>query len=87
MHLNLRVHVVCRDGTKPVCVQRSVYQYNHQCGTLHLPFSNPGSSPVALAEITAHNRTFPALTQVQLSVLRQLCGPLALYAVVTLQLS
>jgi hypothetical protein len=49
-----------------VRVQHSVYQYNHQCGTLHLPFSNPGSSPVALAEITAHNRKFPALTQVGL---------------------
>jgi hypothetical protein len=40
------------------------YNYNHQSGTLHLPFSNPGSSPVALAEIAAAGRTYPALTQV-----------------------
>lgn len=57
---------VCREGATPARVQDSVYQYNHQCGTLHLPFSNPGSSPVALAEITAHNRRFPQLTQVGL---------------------
>jgi hypothetical protein len=29
-----------------------------------MPFSNPGSSPVALAEIAAAGRTYPALTQV-----------------------
>lgn len=45
-------------------VQQSVFQYNHQDGTLHLPFSNPGTSPVALSEITAHNRKFPQLKQV-----------------------
>lgn len=55
---------VCRDGAAPIAVQDSVYQYNHQCGTLHLPFSNPGTRPVALAEITAHNRVFPELSQV-----------------------
>lgn len=55
---------VCRDGAVPVAVQDTVYQYNHQCGTLHLPFSNPGTRPVALAEITAHNRVFPELSQV-----------------------
>lgn len=58
---------MCRDGVAPVGVQQQLYQYNHQCGTLHLPFSNPGSSPVSLAEITAHNRTFPQLSQVTTS--------------------
>lgn len=61
--ISLQQHL---DGAEPVCVQDSVYQYNHQCGTLHLPFSNPGSSPVALSEISAHNRRFPHLTQVQM---------------------
>lgn len=57
-------YAVCREGAPPAAIQTSVYQYNHQDGTLHLPFSNPGSSPVSLAEISAHNRRFPQLTQV-----------------------
>lgn len=55
-----------RAQEQPQAVQSSVYQYNHQHGTLHLPFSNPGASPVALAEIPAVNRRFPQLTQVQM---------------------
>jgi hypothetical protein len=47
-----------------VAAHSTAYSYNHQSGTLHLPFSNPGSSPVALAEIAAAGRTYPALTQV-----------------------
>eukprot|EP00878_Enallax_costatus_P030792 GHUV01033583.1.p1 GENE.GHUV01033583.1~~GHUV01033583.1.p1 ORF type:complete len:123 (+),score=25.72 GHUV01033583.1:279-647(+) len=31
-----------------------------------MPFTNPGRSPVALAEIQAHGRQFPALSQVQM---------------------
>eukprot|EP00878_Enallax_costatus_P035078 GHUV01039049.1.p1 GENE.GHUV01039049.1~~GHUV01039049.1.p1 ORF type:complete len:465 (+),score=115.48 GHUV01039049.1:190-1584(+) len=54
------------DGEQPVQVQSTVYQYNHQHGTLHMPFTNPGRSPVALAEIQAHGRQFPALSQVQM---------------------
>lgn len=54
----------CRSGVAPVSIRQQVYQYNHQCGTLHVPFDNPGCSPVALAEIEAAGRTFPALTQV-----------------------
>lgn len=61
--LSLQQHM---DGAAPVAVQGSVYQYNHQCGTLHLPFSNPGTRPVALWEIPAHNRVFPELSQVQM---------------------
>lgn len=56
----------CREGVPPVQVQATAYNYNHQHGTLHLPFSNPGRSPVALAEIAAVGRRFPALSQVQM---------------------
>jgi hypothetical protein len=56
---------------QPVRVLQEVLQYNHQCGTLHLPFSNPGSSPVALAEIEASGRCFPALSQVEMQAALQ----------------
>lgn len=61
--LSLQAHL---EGAQPVAVHSTAYNYNHQSGTLHLPFSNPGSSPVALAEIAAAGRTYPALTQVQM---------------------
>lgn len=57
-------YVPCREGAAPVAAHSTAYNYNHQSGTLHLPFSNPGSSPVALAEIAAAGRRYPALTQV-----------------------
>lgn len=64
-----------REGTaQPVRVMDSILQYNHQCGTLHLPFSNPGCSPVALAEIAAAGRRFPALTQVRALLLGHCCA-------------
>eukprot|EP00879_Flechtneria_rotunda_P014637 GHRR01015296.1.p1 GENE.GHRR01015296.1~~GHRR01015296.1.p1 ORF type:complete len:383 (+),score=106.09 GHRR01015296.1:506-1654(+) len=63
--LSLQQHM---KGLQPVSVQASVYQYNHQDGTLHLPFSNPGKSPVALAEIQAAGRQYPALTQVEMQL-------------------
>ncbi|KAI8468085.1 MAG: hypothetical protein J3K34DRAFT_479333 [Monoraphidium minutum] len=54
----------------------SVYQYNHSLGTLHLPLARRGgggrggggggASPIALAEIPATGRRFPALTQVEM---------------------
>ncbi len=49
----------------------SVFQYNHQHGCLHLPAlhsSGTAATPVALAEIPATGRTFPALTQVQMQM-------------------
>eukprot|EP00775_Hariotina_reticulata_P001048 gene1048-1384_t len=61
--LSLQQHLA---QERPQAVQRSVYQYNHQHGTLYLPLSNTGARPVALAEITAVNRRFPQLTQVQM---------------------
>jgi len=45
----------------------TVYQYNHQAGTLAFPL--PGEEapgPVALAEIQAQGRVFPARTQVEM---------------------
>ncbi|KAF6265604.1 hypothetical protein COO60DRAFT_1623787 [Scenedesmus sp. NREL 46B-D3] len=54
------------EAAQPVAVHATAYNYNHQSGTLHLPFDNPGSSPVALTEIAAAGRTYPALTQVQM---------------------
>lgn len=65
--LNLTLAVLrwcCREAAQPVAVHATAYNYNHQSGTLHLPFDNPGSSPVALTEIAAAGRTYPALTQV-----------------------
>lgn len=61
--LSLQAHT---EGAAPVAAHSTAYNYNHQSGTLHLPFSNPGSSPVALAEIAAAGRRYPALTQVQM---------------------
>lgn len=52
----------------------SVYQYNHCLGTLHLPLSPPrgpaaaAASPIALAEIPAKGRRFPALSQVEMQL-------------------
>ena len=38
----------CRDGKKGVEVLHTVYQYNHQSGTLHLPLQSGSCSPVAI---------------------------------------
>jgi hypothetical protein len=46
-----------------VRVVSEALSYNHQHGSLWLPFDNPGSSPVALAEVPARNRSLPALQQ------------------------
>eukprot|EP01024_Parvocaulis_polyphysoides_P032969 TRINITY_DN29429_c0_g3_i1.p2 TRINITY_DN29429_c0_g3~~TRINITY_DN29429_c0_g3_i1.p2 ORF type:complete len:189 (+),score=12.50 TRINITY_DN29429_c0_g3_i1:62-568(+) len=48
-----------------------IFQYNHQHGTLHMPFlplnGNPDyKSAVALSEIPAKNRQFPQLNQTQM---------------------
>ena len=38
----------CREGKKGVEVLHTVYQYNHQSGTLHLPLHSGSCSPVAI---------------------------------------
>lgn len=50
-----------------------MYQYNHQHGTLHLPCHHlEDPTAVALSDIPAHNRQYPALSQVQMqAVLKQ----------------
>lgn len=40
--------VLCSEGAKGVEVLHTVYQYNHQSGTLYLPLSNGSQSPVAI---------------------------------------
>ena len=40
--------VPCREGGKGVEVLHTVYQYNHQSGTLYLPLRSGPSSPVAI---------------------------------------
>ena len=38
----------CREGKKGVEVLHTVYQYNHQSGTLYLPLQSGSYSPVAI---------------------------------------
>lgn len=45
----------------------TVFQYNHQHGSLKLPVANnPAGTPIALAEIDALHRQYPAMTQPQM---------------------
>ncbi|KAK9814536.1 hypothetical protein WJX72_007546 [[Myrmecia] bisecta] len=58
-------------GRAPVQVLDLMYQYNHQVGSLYMPFNTykgQGGTPVALKEIRATGRTFPALTQRQMQL-------------------
>ncbi|KAF8063801.1 NSE4A [Scenedesmus sp. PABB004] len=61
--ISLQAHL---DGAAPAAVASSAFNYNHQHGSLHMDFANPGRSPVALAEIAAHGRSLPALSQAEM---------------------
>ncbi|KAG2482859.1 hypothetical protein HYH03_018249 [Edaphochlamys debaryana] len=51
------------------------YQYNHKLGCIELPLAGGGGSPIAIAEIPATGRRFPAATQTQmLAALRVALG-------------
>ncbi|GLC42191.1 hypothetical protein PLESTB_000640700 [Pleodorina starrii] len=43
-----------------------VYQYNHKLGCIQMPLRGQEGSPVAIAEIPAIRRAFPAASQVQM---------------------
>lgn len=46
----------------------AIFSYNHQYGSLHLPMSpDSKNSPIALSEISAVSRNYPALSQVSMN--------------------
>ncbi|GFR41543.1 hypothetical protein Agub_g2256 [Astrephomene gubernaculifera] len=52
-----------------------VYQYNHRLGCISLPVKGLGATPIAIADIPAMGRVFPAASQVEmLGALRQALG-------------
>lgn len=70
---NVRLHVGLslqqhQSGQQALETVSSIYQYNHQTGTLHVPLAaGDGAAaeakPIAIAEIEAADRRFPALRQ------------------------
>ena len=57
---------LCREGKKGVEVLHTVYQYNHQSGTLWKPLSNGTSSPVAIkVSMSAYIKQFQLDSQVR----------------------
>lgn len=60
-----------REGRDGVEVLHTVYQYNHQSGTLYLPLTSKASSPVAIKVRGAPERNLLKLQQTLLSFLSQ----------------
>ncbi|BDA46287.1 hypothetical protein COCOBI_08-3790 [Coccomyxa sp. Obi] len=65
LHLGLSLEAF-RRGQVGAAQLSTVYQYNHQSGTLYLPLGDGAPTPVAIKEIRAEGRRFPALGQVEM---------------------
>ncbi|KAK9917227.1 hypothetical protein WJX75_002070 [Coccomyxa subellipsoidea] len=65
LHLGLSLEAF-REGKEGAALLHTVYQYNHQSGTLHLPLGSEAATPVAIREIRAEGRKFPALDQIEM---------------------